>query len=141
MQITKKTQLAYRIKRKKSMLNIPELALQKQCNDTLDAYRIRYIYIPDNIHRWITMNAPEEIKIFFRKVFGGIPDNVCFIPIGDKYNLCLCLELKSAKGHLHGKQKHWEKELAVQISRDPDKTIETIKEFIKDADKEKRKNE
>lgn len=122
-----------RSKRKKPILKVKEADLQRQANDMLNAYQIKYIRIPDSIHAWITKNAPEEVKIFFRHVFGGIPDNVCLIPITEKYNLALCLELKSATGKLHGKQKHWKKELAVQISRSTTETIGIIEEYLEEA--------
>jgi len=69
---------------------------------------------------------------------GGIPDNPCFIPLGKKYNLNLMLELKSKRGRLHGRQKRWYRDTAVQIPRDPDTAMAMIGEFQDVADKIKK---
>ncbi len=139
MDLSKKAQLKYRTKRKNPGVIIKESELQKQANDYLEAYRIRYIRIPDGVWGFLAYKASEGVKLWFRKIFGGIPDNVCMIRINEKYNLCLAMELKTKTGKLHGRQKHWYKDLAVQISRSPEDTMEIINNFIKDA--EKMKNE
>jgi len=135
MQILKSKQLAYRIKRKDGKATIKEDALQQQCNDYLEIKRIRYIRIPDSVWRWLAYKASEAIKKWFRFIFGGLPDNICIIPINEKYNLCLALELKTETGKLHGRQKHWSKELAVQISRSPEDTMRIIDEFECEAER------
>jgi len=135
--IPKSKQLAYRHKRRNGTPAIKEDALQKQANDYLELKRIRYIRIPDAIWRWLAYKASEYVKKWFRFIFGGIPDNICIIPINDKYNLCLALELKTKTGKLHGKQKHWSKDLAVQISRTPEDTMQIIDEFINEAERMK----
>lgn len=139
MQYLKSKQLAYRTKRKKPSIIIKEDALQQQANDYLEAKRIRYIRIPDKVWGWLAYKATEAIKLWFRKIFGGIPDNICILPINEKYNLCLALELKTKAGQLHGKQKHWSKELAVQISRSPEDTMRIIDAF--ECETERIKNE
>jgi len=145
MEIRKSDQLAYKKKRKKPVLKITEKAIQKQANDLLDAHRIRYLRIEDWVWTWLNgchvelngcggtvlkKNVPIEILTELTRRFGGMPDNVCLIPAG-KYCLALMMELKSAKGKIHGRQKHWP---AVQISRSPDETIEMVNQFIEDAE-------
>ena len=133
--LSKNAQLKYRTKRKNPAVIIKESQLQRQCDDYLEAFRIRYIRIPDGVWGYLAYKASESVKIWFRKIFGGIPDNICILPINEKYNLCLALELKTKTGKLHGKQKHWSKELAVQISRSPEDTMQIIDEFVKEADR------
>jgi len=137
MQIPKSNQLAYRNKHRKPFVYMKEDVLQLQANDYLELKRIRYIRIPDTIWRWIAYKATEAVKIWFRKIFGGIPDNICILPINKNYNLCLALELKTAAGQLHGKQKHWSKDLSVQISRSPEDTMRIIDKFIAEAERMK----
>jgi hypothetical protein len=132
---SKKKQLAYKEKRKNPKVTISEDALQKQCNDVLEAYRIRYLRLPDWLWLWLKKNAPMNILNYMSKVFTGMPDNIAILPLNDKYNLALCLELKTEKGQQHGKQKHWSKELKVQLSRNPDETIAIIESFLEDAEK------
>ncbi len=137
MDLSKKAQLAYKYKRKSVAVTLKEEAIQKQANDYLDIKKIRYIRIPDGVWGYLAYKASEGIKIWFRKIFGGIPDNICMIRINEKYNLCLALELKTKTGKLHGKQKHWYKDLAVQISRSPEDTMQIIDGFEKEAERMK----
>jgi len=135
LKFSKKKQTAYKEKRKNPKVHIAEDELQKQCNDVLEAYRIRYIRLPDWVWLWLKKSAPMSIMNYMSKVFTGMPDNIAILPLNDKYNLALCLELKTETGKLHGKQKHWSKELKVQISRNPDETIAIIEQFVSDAEK------
>ncbi len=130
--ISKKAQLAYRNNRKVPKVTISEADLQKQCNDNLDAYgkRLKYIRIPDWIWSWLKQNAPVEVVTELSRTFGGMPDNVVFAPIGEDYNLCMALELKTKTGKLHGKQKQWKKDINTKLSRDPDETIAIIEHFV-----------
>ena len=128
LEFSKKKQLAYQNKPRQTGLDITEDELQNQCNDTFDAYRIRYIRIPDWVWKWLKQNAPKHLLKVLSKIFGGMPDAIAFKK-GEKYNYALMLELKSKKGKLHGKQKHWNKEFNVEISRTPDDSIRIIEEF------------
>jgi len=119
------------VKHEIAALQYTEDQLQTQCNDLLDAHRIRYLRIPDWIWSWLKLNAPVQVMKELSKRFGGMPDNMCIKKIDDKYNLLMALELKTKTGKLHGKQKTWEKEIAVQISRSPDETIKKVNEFLK----------
>jgi hypothetical protein len=113
-----------------------EAQLQTQLDDMLSALGIWFLRFPDGFFRWMKMCAPPGIQRFFFGVFGGIPDTLPMIRISDKYMLCCPIELKSAKGRLHGKQKHWEgRGIAVQISRSPEETIAIVTQFQKDAEK------
>lgn len=111
-------------------LQCTESQLQKQCNDLLDSLRVKYLRIPDWIWSWLKLNAPVQVVNELSERFGGMPDNMCVRKLNDKYNLLMALELKTAKGKLHGKQKTWEKEIAVQVSRTPDETIQKVNEFL-----------
>ena len=117
-------------KRKAPVLDITESQLQEQLNDTLNAYQIRYIRIPDSIWHWLKRNAPVEIVKIMSDAFGGMPDNVCMIPISDKYSLMLDIELKVKGRKKRGKQKHWQS----TISRTPDENIKLIEEYIEQAE-------
>jgi ribosomal protein L44E len=119
--LTKKTIVA---------LKCTESQLQKQCNDLLDAHHIKYLRIPDWIWSWLKLNAPVQVVKELSGRFGGMPDNMCIRRINDKYNLLMAVELKIEKGKLHGKQKNWYKEIAVQISRTPEETIAKVNDFM-----------
>ncbi|MDD5050982.1 MAG: hypothetical protein PHV93_04590 [Candidatus Pacebacteria bacterium] len=111
-------------------LQCTEEQIQTQCDDLLAAYHIRYLRIPDWIWTWLKLNAPPQIVKELSDRFGGMPDNMLIKKIDDRYNLLMALELKTATGRLRGKQKTWEKEIAVQVSRSPDETIANVNEFI-----------
>ena len=112
----------------------PESALQEQMDDMLAALGIWSIHIPDGVWRWIAWKATAGIKKWFRHALGGIPDSLCFIKVSDKYMLCAPVELKTKKGELHGKQKHWEgRGISVQISRSPEENIRIVEQFQVDA--------
>lgn len=121
---------ARQMKKSVIALQCTESQLQKQCNDLLEAHRIKYLRIPDWLWTWIKLNAPEQVKKELSKLFAGMPDNMCIRKLDDKYNLLMALELKTAKGKVHGKQKTWAKEISVQISRTPDETIQKVNDFL-----------
>lgn len=120
-------------------IKISEAEIQDQLNDLLEAYGIEYIRIPDGVWRWIMFNAPATIQAYFKKTFQGIPDNVCFLPIDDKYYLAIKLELKTATGQLHGRQKYFAKTQNWIISRSTDDNIRIINEFLDKAKTMRRK--
>ena len=114
-------------------LHVSEALIQEQLNDLLEAYHIDFIRIPDGVWRWIMFNAPAGIQAYFKKTFQGIPDNICFLPLDDKYYLAIKLELKTQTGQLHGKQKHFAKTENWIISRSADDNIKVINEFLEKA--------
>lgn len=125
-----KEEMRKKRKRKAPVLDITESQLQEQLNDLLNAHQIRYIRIPDSIWRWLKRHAPVEVVTMLSRAFGGMPDNVCMIPISDKYSLALNIELKVKGRKKRGKQKHWQS----TISRTPDENIKLIDEFVKKAE-------
>jgi hypothetical protein len=133
--LSKRKQLSYRGRKHPAKVGVlKEEGLQKQLNDMLNAHGIWFIRIPDGIFRWMKMNAPMGVQRWFFGLFGGIPDCIPLIKVSDKYMLCCPIELKSKTGQRHGKQKHWEtKGIPFQISRTPEKNIEIVEQFIKDA--------
>jgi hypothetical protein len=133
MEYSKNQQLShyYKNRPKKVSVQVPENALQQQINDLLDAYQIKYIRIPDGIWKWLQFNAPHGVLKYFQRIFGGIPDNVCIVPISDKYNLSLCAEIKTTTGKLHGKQKQWKNEVSVQILRSTTENLNSVMEYKK----------
>lgn len=134
MDLSKKSQLAYRKKRKKTVVKVKESELQKQANDLLDYLRIPYYRIPDFVWNWVKHNAPVEIVKALADSFAGkLPDNFVFTNLTDKYLIALPMELKTATGKLHGKQKTYAKRDNWQISRSPEETIELVNQFIADA--------
>lgn len=126
LKFSKSKQTAHRRKRKNPTLDITENQPQEQLNDLLNDYQIRYIRIPDYVWQWLKRNAPIEVVSAMSKAFGGMPDNVCFIPIDEKYSLALSIELKVKGRKRHGKQKHWQSVLCTT----PDENIKVINEYL-----------
>lgn len=114
-------------------IKISEAEIQDQLNDMLDAYGIEYIRIPDGMWRWVMAAAPAGIQAYFKKTFQGIPDNICFLPLDDKYYLAIKLELKTQTGKLHGKQKQFARTENWIISRSTDDNIKVINDFLEKA--------
>jgi len=115
--------------RRNPTMDITEDQLQGQLNDLLNAYQIRYLRFPDYAWQWLKRNAPIEVLKALTNAFGGMPDNICLIPIGEKYSLALGIELKVKGRKRHGKQKHWQS----VVSRTPDENISIVDQFLKDA--------
>ena len=116
-------------------IKMPEEALQVFVDDYLTNFRIVYFRIQDGFFRWIKMNAPMGIQKWFFGMFGGWPDNTLFLPIDDKYSLAVSLELKTATGKLHGKQKTNSKKIPWQIARTPEEAMVIIERAKKDVEK------
>lgn len=129
-----------RKKRRKAVAECKESDLQIAADDYLQYKQIRFFRIPDNFWKWFHVNATQPILKWFRWAFGGMADNTCFIPISDKYSLCLHLELKTQDkkgnqvGKLHGRQKVEARELPWQIATNTNKIVEIINKFEKDAE-------
>ncbi len=135
MRITKESQLPYRKKGKKATVTVSEDQLQKQCNDEIEGYNIKYLRIPDGVWNWLNDNCPVHILYWLSHYFAGMPDNVMLIPISDEYNLCCQIELKTKTGKVKNKQKQWAKETAVNLSRDTETTDNIIKNYVDFAKK------
>ena len=130
--------------RKRSGIQYKESDLQKQCDDFLDVHGLFYIRIDDGV--WKSINyVIRELKIKgqyklcgilknalqqLKNRFAGLPDNNIVEAVSDKYTLGLHLELKSAKGSKHGKQKNVAKRIPVIESRTPEETMEAVKEYL-----------
>lgn len=133
--LTKKSQAGrYAKKPKYKKPPVPEENIQAFADDLFKIKRIKYIRIPDNVFRWLSINAP-----WLMKSLAGIADNVGMIPINDKYSLCLNLEIKTKTGQLHGRQKINAKELSWQIARSVEEVQKIIEDFEKAAEKLKEK--
>lgn len=115
----------------------PEEHIQKAVNQYLDLLRVDYIRIPDNVFRWVKMNAPVWFQKYFFKVFGGRPDNTIIVPIGNGIAIAFLLELKTQDssgkevGKLHGKQKQHKDEWI--ICRSLNAAMDKIDWFLKEV--------
>jgi hypothetical protein len=127
--------------RSKSMkAEVPEDELQSYADALLEDKGLRQIRIPNGIYRWIKMNAPQGFQCWFFGLFGGWPDSLVMVPIGN-YFLAVPIELKTqdkkgrAVGALHGKQKtnaideHW------TIARSKEAFREAVERAERDAEK------
>lgn len=132
--LSKKKQCGSRYRGKPKRINTPEAALQSFTDDYLKYNKIKYFRISDNFWRYLHATAHPGILAEFRKQFGGMADNTAFIPISDKYSLCLHLELKTKTG-LHGRQKIEAKQLPWQIAHTPEEVTKIIGEYMEKAKK------
>ena len=126
---------------KKSWLATPEpdpgaseAALQEAVNDYLAGRSLRSIRIPDGVFRWVQFNAPARFRMWFNHVFGGLPDNLVLVPIpGTPYCLALCLELKTEKGRLHGRQKSEARKNNWTVARSLDEAVSAVEQAERTA--------
>jgi len=129
--------------RKNPTIKVPESGLQKQIEDTLDAYHVKYVHIEDSFWSWfnagyannLPKNVPPEIYYPFVEMFAGMPDIVSWIRINDNFNLSWTPELKTLKGILKKKQKKWASEISVPILRTTEENVNGVVSFIKEAEK------
>ena len=147
--IPKSKQLAYRKYLTTNIVSkLPDLKeseIQKQLNDLLDVYGLKYIRIEDwvwlglkNVLTYMQLKLPNSkytkllhgILEELSSQFSGMPDNMIFYKVSDEYCLCFPLELKSKKGTKGKKQKKWSSKIGGRVSRSPDQNIEFVQEFI-----------
>lgn len=115
--------------------DLPESDLQAYTDQYLGAHHIEFFRIPDQFWKFLhACNASTWLKKWFAYMFGGMADNTCFIPISDKYSLCMHLELKSKKGQLHGRQKVQARKLPWQIARSQAEVEKIVQRFVADAE-------
>ena len=124
-----------RKKRKNPVIKVKESQLQKQLNDTLNAYSVRYIRIENVFWNWLVKmhsagKCPDEVFFPFVDRFKGMPDNMCFVPIGEKYNLCAALEEKTLTGKQNIDQKEWAREMNVQVLRTTEENENAVKRLL-----------
>jgi hypothetical protein len=132
--ITKESQLAYRKKSPRARAIVPEASIQSAVDDYLAVINLRSVRIPDAIWRWIAAKAPTGVRMWFGRVFGGLPDNIVLIPLNERYALALLLELKTTAGQLHGKQKTESKRLPWRVARSVEEAVEIINQAERDAE-------
>jgi hypothetical protein len=113
---------------KSDIPNVPEAALQTFMDDLLEYKHIRSIRIPDGIFRWVQVNASQGFRAWFNKVFAGFPDNLLLIPTGQGYMKAFPIELKTATGKLHGKQKTRAKEQGWKVCRSTTEIVVAVDE-------------
>ena len=137
--------------RKNPTIKVKESGLQKQMEDTLKAYHIKYVHISDEFWNWFNYgytpqtagmpkNVPEHIYYPFVEMFAGMPDIDAKIPISETFNLSWTPELKTLKGVLNKKQKKWSKEISVPILRTTEANENGVKDFMKQAERMKIEN-
>ena len=120
---------------------VAEKFLQSFADDYLKIHRIRFFRIEDNFFKWVngSPSVPRWVKAFVNGMFGGYPDNTCFIRINDRYSLTLNLELKTedskgrAVGSLHGKQKANAKSQGWIVARNNNSIQEAVDKFTEHA--------
>lgn len=118
-------------------IKITETELQQYLNEHLDAEGFSYFRIPSWFWDWLLKNAPPELLDEIRRLWGGLPDSIIFVPVkvgGFDFTMCLMLELKSKDGTMHGKQKRWHKRLPVYIGRTKPEVVQIMSEFLSIVD-------
>ncbi len=125
-------------KRKNPVIKVKESELQKQMDDTYESYGIKHIRIKTNFWTWFHYahkagNVPDKVYYDFCETFKGMPDNIAFIRISEKYNLSIATELKTEKGKLNVDQKEWQEWIAVQVLRSTEENENAVIEFGKKA--------
>jgi len=129
--------------RKNPTIKVKESGLQKQMEDTLKAYHVKYVHISDEFWNWFTegyrnnkkKNVPEHIFYPFIDMFAGMPDIVSWIKINEIFNLSWTPELKTKSGQRNKKQKKWSKEISVPILRTTEANENGVKAFVKEAER------
>jgi len=115
--LSKQKQAGRYSRKKGKVVKLPEKALQAFVDDFLALKGVQFIRIPDRVYQTGLMQ-------------GGVPDNICVIPIkGSKFCKCLMLECKT-KSQLHGKQVQAAHDQNWAIVRTPEQAMEIIQEFI-----------
>ena len=121
--LTKKAQAGrYSKKDGLRIVNQPEAVLQDFTNNHLKWSNVGYWRVPDNA------------KI---SALAGFPDNLCLIPISDRFSLAMSLELKT-RSKLRQCQRKAKEKFAHQIAQTPEEVEFAVWEFRKAAEKLKK---
>jgi hypothetical protein len=105
-----------------------EATLQAKTNALLDYAGIEYLRMSSDLYRCIFANPtiPIHIKRFIKEQIAGWPDNMIFLPISDKYNLSLNIELKTSIGKQNHRQADLARRIAIQVLRSEDEVRAAI---------------
>ncbi len=108
-----------RLHKEKEVAECPESALQSYAEAVLRAKRLPYLHLPLGMFKALfkSPTVAPYIKRILKDYLAGWPDLIIILPITTQQNLCVCLELKTTIGKLHGLQKVRSKEMAWIIAR------------------------
>jgi hypothetical protein len=121
--LSKSRQAGRQHRPKLKLVDMAECDLQQYTDDYLTVRGIDYIHVP----------ATDRLDVM-RGALAGIPDNLCTIPITDRYGLTLSLELKT-KSQLHGRQIRNAVAQRWTIAQSPEQVRVAIDAFILDAER------
>lgn len=134
---------AKRKRRRLPSITVPESGLQKQIQDTLDIYHVKYVHIENSFWNWFNVgyadgdlrpkNVPPDIYFPFTETFAGMPDIVAWEKIGKIFNLSYTPELKTPRGTRNQNQKEWAKEINIPILRTTEENEAAVVDFVKMA--------
>lgn len=131
LKFAKETQVRKRSRRPKKA-KVPESLIQRHTDDELAGRLIENLRIDDEFWIWARYQTP-----YWRRklagMFKSLPDNTCWIPISDRYSLCLHLELKTTVGKLSQGQKKKRRVLPWVTARTMGESTEIIDKFVEDA--------
>ena len=116
------------IRQDKARAECPESELQDYADALLEAKGIPFLRLPAGMFKVIFANPaiPIHHKAMLKDALAGWPDNLTILPISPRFNVCLCLELKTTTGKLHGMQKTRAKEMAWWVARDREEISRAI---------------
>ena len=115
-----------------------EASLQSFTDDYLAVLHIDNYRITDQMWAGLNMLGRTSaqaagIVMAWKKTFGGkLPDNLLYRRYGEQFCLMMPLELKSATGKLHGKQKTEAKETGWTVCRTPEEVIAAVESFTRE---------
>lgn len=131
LKFAKETQVRKRGRRSKKA-QVPEALIQRHTDDVLAARLIENLRVDDEFWIWARYQTP-----YWRRklagMFKSLPDNTCWIPISEKYSLCLHLELKTTVGKHSQGQKKKARVLPWVTARTMSEVTKIIDEFVEDA--------
>jgi len=113
----------------------PEKSIQAGLDARLRFAGIKYLRLSETLLRTIFANPmiPVHIKKIVSDELAGWPDNICYIPISDKYCLCAMIECKTTIGKLNGAQKRRSAGLPYVVVRSDNEAAAALAGFEKMA--------
>lgn len=113
---------------------VPESLIQRHTDDRLTENLIENLRVDEEFWVWARHQAPRWRKKL-ASMFKSLPDNTCWIPVSDKYSLCLHLELKTKTGKLSQGQRKKDRVLPWQIARSFSEVDRAIGDFVLAAER------
>ncbi len=108
----------------------PEASIQGRAEALCASLGLRFLRFPDAAYKalFASEGVPTFLKVLVARYLKGAPDMTILKPCG-RYNLALCLEIKTEQGDTSKAQEQWARDVNVTVAHGWQETETAIREF------------